>query len=443
MNCPDLEESFLHQDWTNAMNPLFEEDSNGSSSSSSVGLSKLSLKANQNEVNDHEEEEKMCVVCGDKANGYHFHVLTCEGCKGFFRRSMTKGLQFTCPFTRICPITKDKRRQCQACRLQKCLDAGMRKDMIMTDEALTLRRALRTRKKQERLQRMKQMEGVKSLTEEQKQLIFTLTTAQDKHLECIFTKMDEYCPPEFQLIYDSFSVSSSRSPSPNSMSPPMDYLQLQNNDTLPKGMKLTDHIVHSAVFGMVPHFANVSTAMIQQVIKFAKEIPAFRDLSIDDQISLLKGSTMEICQIQFNIVFNLENNTWECGKTKYSIHHAAMTGFQHMYLEPLLKFHITFRKLKLHREEYVLMQALALFSPDRPGVIERSSIDENQEKIALTLKCYIDQHHPLPEGRFLYPKLLSILTELRSLNDENTRQILHIQDMSSNAMTPLMKEIFC
>ena len=30
-------------------------------------------------------EEKVCAVCGDRATGYHFHVMTCEGCKGFFR----------------------------------------------------------------------------------------------------------------------------------------------------------------------------------------------------------------------------------------------------------------------------------------------------------------------------------------------------------------------
>ncbi|NXX58461.1 NR1I3 protein, partial [Scopus umbretta] len=73
-------------------------------------------------------EEKVCAVCGDRATGYHFHVMTCEGCKGFFRRSVNKGARFTCAFARSCPITKAKRRQCQACRLQKCLDVGMRKD---------------------------------------------------------------------------------------------------------------------------------------------------------------------------------------------------------------------------------------------------------------------------------------------------------------------------
>ncbi|KAM4603233.1 nuclear receptor subfamily 1 group I member 3-like isoform 1-T2 [Discoglossus pictus] len=434
MNSPDLEQTFPHEGWSPTMCPLYEEDSN--SSCSSLGLSALSFKSNGNEDNDPEEEEKICVVCGDKANGYHFHVLTCEGCKGFFRRSITKRLQFTCPFTRSCPITKAKRRQCQACRLQKCLDVGMRIDMIMTDDALALRRALRSRKKQERLHKIQPVSAVGSLTEEQKQVISLLMDAQDKHLEGRITQFGDLLIPEdmMELIKNSVSVSRIPSLSSDNPSPPID--QSQNSY-----MEMAVEQRH-LVLGLVPRFANISTLMIQQVIKFAKEIPTFRDLPIDDQISLLKGSTMEICQIQFNSVFSLETNTWECGKNKYSIQHAAMTGFQQMYLEPLLKFHINFRKLKLHREEYVLLQGLALFSPDRPGVTERSVIDENQEKIALALKSYIDHHHSLPEGRFLYPKLLSILTELRTLNDENTRQLMHIQDISSNAMTPLMKEIF-
>ncbi|KAH8856627.1 Nuclear hormone receptor-like 1 [Schistosoma japonicum] len=36
-----------------------------------------------------------CVVCGDNATGFHYRAMTCEGCKGFFRRSVQKKLIYT------------------------------------------------------------------------------------------------------------------------------------------------------------------------------------------------------------------------------------------------------------------------------------------------------------------------------------------------------------
>ncbi|NXR07332.1 NR1I3 protein, partial [Semnornis frantzii] len=74
-------------------------------------------------------EDKVCAVCGDRASGYHFHVMTCEGCKGFFRWGLPPWGDPWLPCGRgHGPVTKAKRRQCQACRLQKCFDVGMRKD---------------------------------------------------------------------------------------------------------------------------------------------------------------------------------------------------------------------------------------------------------------------------------------------------------------------------
>ncbi|KAG8430981.1 hypothetical protein GDO86_019620 [Hymenochirus boettgeri] len=228
-----------------------------------------------------------------------------------------------------------------------------------------------------------------------------------------------------------------------SASPHMGLCQSNYPDLSSDLQQMKDSSTLSDVYNVLPHFADLSTYMIQQVIQFSKEIPAFRALTIEDQISLLKGSTMEVSNIQFNRDFNVETKMWQCGKIRFSIDDGAIAGFQQLYLEPLQKFHLSLRQLNLDQAEYVLLEALILFSPDRPGIMERKVIDEIQEKLAITLKCYIDDHHPLPEGRFLYPKLLSLLAELRTLNEENTRQILHIQDVSSDAMTPLMKEILC
>ncbi|XP_072283521.1 nuclear receptor subfamily 1 group I member 3 [Pyxicephalus adspersus] len=427
MNSQDLDRSNIQPEWSPTMYFMFEEDSN--SSCGSVATSIQSSRTGESE--DPDGEEKICAVCGDKANGYHFHVLTCEGCKGFFRRSMSKGLTFTCPFTRSCPVTKTKRRRCQACRLQKCLDVGMRRDMIMSEEALLARRELRMRKKQERLQRMQRVPEVGSLDEEQKQLISILIDANRKHFDSKFENFKGY-RLQPQLVKQRWGSS----PLPSPANSPNNSSHYPEDQEVMEGVAPTDYLKE------LPHFADLSTYMIQQVIKFAKEIPAFRSLIIDDQISLLKGATMEVSQIQFNSIFNLETNQWECGKIILTIEDGALTGFQRMFLEPLLKFHITFRKLKLHEPEYVLMQALALFSPDRTGVIEHDLIDKIHEKTALTLKCYIDYHHPLPDSRFLYAKLLSLLAELRTLNEENAKQMIHIQNIMSDAMTPLMKEIF-
>lgn len=33
------------------------------------------------------QQEELCLVCGDRASGYHYNALTCEGCKGKNRLS--------------------------------------------------------------------------------------------------------------------------------------------------------------------------------------------------------------------------------------------------------------------------------------------------------------------------------------------------------------------
>lgn len=72
-----------------------------------------------------------CSVCGDKSTGWHYGVLACEGCKGFFRRSISKKRVYGhCKFRGICTITKQNRKRCQSCRLRKCHNKGMKPDSV-------------------------------------------------------------------------------------------------------------------------------------------------------------------------------------------------------------------------------------------------------------------------------------------------------------------------
>lgn len=98
----------------------------------------------------------ICMICSDRASGFHYGVLACEGCKGFFKRvckeknkastlcssdsndSSTNNSKDVlsqqnkrhCVFGGNCEINVRTRNRCQFCRIQKCIELGMSKDGI-------------------------------------------------------------------------------------------------------------------------------------------------------------------------------------------------------------------------------------------------------------------------------------------------------------------------
>lgn len=86
--------------------------------------------------------QSICAICGDRATGKHYGASSCDGCKGFFRRSVRKSKGYSCRYNRKCVIDKDKRNQCRHCRLNKCFRAGMKKCAVQNE-----RDPISTRKK--------------------------------------------------------------------------------------------------------------------------------------------------------------------------------------------------------------------------------------------------------------------------------------------------------
>ncbi|KAM6452792.1 nuclear receptor subfamily 1 group D member 1 [Liasis olivaceus] len=73
----------------------------------------------------------LCKVCGDVASGFHYGVHACEGCKGFFRRSIQQNIQYKkCLKNETCSIVRINRNRCQQCRFKKCLRVGMSRDAV-------------------------------------------------------------------------------------------------------------------------------------------------------------------------------------------------------------------------------------------------------------------------------------------------------------------------
>lgn len=110
--------------------------------SSSGGGGIVGGSSNPSTVNNNSNMNvELCLVCGDRASGRHYGAISCEGCKGFFKRSIRKQLGYQCRGAMNCEVTKHHRNRCQFCRLQKCLASGMRSDcnfhLIMSTNILT------------------------------------------------------------------------------------------------------------------------------------------------------------------------------------------------------------------------------------------------------------------------------------------------------------------
>lgn len=119
----------------NILRNVSSASSNSSpSSSSAAGISVSAMNAPPSQLNPGSPGSTnggslVCIVCGDVSSGKHYGILACNGCSGFFKRSVRRKLIYRCQAgTGSCIIDKAHRNQCQACRLKKCLKMGMNKD---------------------------------------------------------------------------------------------------------------------------------------------------------------------------------------------------------------------------------------------------------------------------------------------------------------------------
>ncbi|KAM4658328.1 retinoic acid receptor beta isoform 3-T3 [Amazona ochrocephala] len=183
---------------------------------------------------------KPCFVCQDKSSGYHYGVSACEGCKGFFRRSIQKNMVYTCHRDKNCVINKVTRNRCQYCRLQKCFEVGMSKESVRND---------RNKKKKE--------PSKQESTEN-----YEMTAELDDLTEKIRKAHQETFPSLCQL--GKYTTNSS-----------------------------ADHRVRLDL-GLWDKFSELATKCIIKIVEFAKRLPGFTSLTIADQITLLKAACLDI-----------------------------------------------------------------------------------------------------------------------------------------------------
>ncbi|KAG8567820.1 hypothetical protein GDO81_013784 [Engystomops pustulosus] len=218
---------------------------------------------------------EVCSVCGDKASGFHYNVLSCEGCKGFFRRSVIKNAKYTCKNNGKCQMDMYMRRKCQECRLRKCREAGMREQCVLSEEQIRSKKIKKQQQDEDVIRTSAVFippspcmvtQDVVQLTPQQEEMIQQLVSAQQ------------------QCNKRSFSDQPKVTPWPVANDPNSREARQQR----------------------FAHFTELAIISVQEIVDFAKQVPGFLELSREDQIALLKASTIEIMLLETARRYNHE-----------------------------------------------------------------------------------------------------------------------------------------
>jgi ecdysone receptor len=94
--------------------------------------------------------------------------------------------------------------------------------------------------------------------------------------------------------------------------------------------------------------------------------------------------------------------------------------------------------MKVDNAEYALITAIVIFS-ERPGLVEARKVEKIQEIYLEALQAYVMNHRVRPMTEFA--KLLSVLTELRTLGNLNSEMCFSLK-LKNKKLPPFLAEIW-
>ncbi|XP_071948191.1 retinoic acid receptor RXR-alpha-B-like isoform X4 [Antedon mediterranea] len=290
--------------------------------------------------------KSICAVCGDRASGKHYGVYSCEGCKGFFKRTVRKDLSYACRDERNCIVDKRQRNRCQYCRYQKCIAMGMRREAV-----------------QEERQRKDKCSG-------------------DGEVESTSGSNNDM--PVEKILEAEMAVE------PNTDT----YVDTQNDP--------------------VTNICQAADKQLFTLVEWAKRIPHFSELILDDQVTLLRAGWNELLIAAFShrsiAVTNGILLATGLHVHRNSAHTAGVgTIFDRVLTELVAKM----REMRMDKTELGCLRAIVLFNPDAKNLSSVQKVEELREKVYASLEEYCRNQYPDESGRFA--KLLLRLPALRSI----------------------------
>lgn len=308
-----------------------------------------------------------CAICGDRATGKHYGAASCDGCKGFFRRSVRKNHLYTCRFKRNCVVDKDKRNQCRYCRLRKCFRAGMKKEAVQNErDRISCRRP--------------------SYDDGQSNGGLNLTTLLNAEM---------YCRQR---------VGEMVMPFPPQMGSPM--------------------VEPSIVNKKIANIADVCESMKQQLlilVEWAKYIPSFGDLPLDDQVALLRAHAGE------HLLLGLARRSMHLkdilllGNDFIIPRHSPEVEISRIGSRIMDELVTTLREVHVDDTEFACLKAIVFFDPYAKGLSDSQKIKSLRYQVQTSLEDYINDRQYDSRGRF--GEILLTLPALQSITWQMIEQI--------------------
>ncbi|XP_074031745.1 ecdysone receptor isoform X2 [Leptinotarsa decemlineata] len=383
--------------------------------SSLNGFSADSCDAKKKKGPTPRQQEELCLVCGDRASGYHYNALTCEGCKGFFRRSVTKNAVYKCKYGANCEIDMYMRRKCQECRLKKCLAVGMRAECVVPEVQCAVKR--NEKKKQ------KEKDKPNSTTNGSPEVI-KIEPELSENEKTIFNGVKPISPEQEELIHRLvYFQNEYEHPAEEDVKRIMNQ-PLESEDQCDVRFR---------------HITEITILTVQLIVEFAKRLPGFDKLLREDQIALLKACSSEVMMFRMARRYDFQTDSiLFVNNQPYSRDSYNLAGMGET-IEDLLHFCRTMYSMKVDNAEYALLTAIVIFS-ERPALIEGWKVEKIQEIYLEALRAYVDNRRK-PKPGTIFAKLLSVLTELRTLGNQNSEMCFSLK-LKNKKLPPFLAEIW-